>query len=130
MSLNQKNVFDKNYKEVMLWFNLFVTRFPVDDSVIYYTVKDFLIMLWIVIKEEKQFSKKPFKVIHKKRTCLECFHNQFCYTPLFSYTPILKEWIKRYSLLDPTEDYCKCLPFTEELIFVLFNFFGTHGKCL
>ena len=83
---------------------------------------------WIVIKEDKQFSKKPFKVIHRKRTCLECFHNQFCYTPLFSYIPILKEWIKRYSLLDPTED--KCLPFTEELIFVLFNFFGTHGKCL
>ena len=132
MSLDKKNRFDKNYKEVALWYNVFLGRFPIDESIIYYSVKDFLIMLWIVIEQKKQFSCKPFKVIHnhKKRSCLECFLNQFCYTPLFSYTPILKEWIRRYSLLDPAEDYCKCLPFTEELIFVLFNFFASHGKCL
>ena len=132
MLLDKKNTFDKNHNEVMVWFNLFLSRFPINDSIIYYSVKDFLMMLWIVIKQEKQFSNKPIKDIHshRKLSCLECFHNQFCYTPLFSYIPILKEWIRRYSLLEPTEDYCKCLPFTEELIFVLFNFFAIHGKCL
>jgi hypothetical protein len=64
----------------------------------------------------------------------ECFCHFKCYFGSQYYVSnisILKEWIKRYTSPDASEsESSKDLPFTEELIFVLFNFFAVHGKCL
>jgi len=88
-------------------------------------------MLFIVTQSKKQFGKKTFKNIAnlKKHDCL---HHFKLYFGLVFYTPyigILQEWITQYTCWDVIENF-KMLPFTEELIFVLFNFFATHGKCL
>jgi hypothetical protein len=88
-------------------------------------------MLSIVTKNSKQFGGKTFK-------------NYFMF-PSFciSYFCILREWIRRYTTHvssskniknanenENSDSKIKMLPFTEDIIFFLFNFFASHGKCL
>ena len=130
-----KFLFNENYEEVLLWYNYFICNSPADSDskITFYSVKNFLTMLFIVTHNNKQFCRKPFKNIMCGREH-ECFRHFKCYFGSQYYVSnisILKEWIKRYTSPDASEsESSKDLPFTEELIFVLFNFFAVHGKCL
>ena len=129
-------VYKQCFSEVVHWFNIFHGRFPLDTTTVYYQIDHFIIMLYIVHQQEKQFGGKPFKVCHGfvEKDCIHYFHRQFCFRPFFNYMAILREWITRYKIIkfnkESKEDFFKKMPFSEELIFVLFNFFATHGKCL
>ena len=144
MDLNSDIV--KEEEEVLLWFDHFLHKTPSDSRIIYYSVKDFLSMLSIVTKNSKQFGGKTFKNIdnNRKHNCYQHFKNYFMF-PSFciSYFCILREWISRYTTHvssskniknanenENSDSKIKMLPFTEDIIFFLFNFFASHGKCL
>jgi hypothetical protein len=101
-------------------------------------------MLSIVTKNSKQFGGKTFKNIdnNRKHNCYQHFKNYFMF-PSFciSYFCILREWIRRYTTHvssskniknanENSDSKIKMLTFTEDIIFFLFNFFASHGKCL
>jgi len=122
-------LYQKNLKEVEYWFNFFLCNYPSNTCIIYYTIQDFLSMLFIIAKKERQFGKIRFKVTTVDHNCLCHFQRQFCFKPLIDYLGILKEWIKRFKESIPAHDTSKHMPFTQELLFVLFNYFASHGKC-
>ena len=117
-------------KELIKWKTIFYKRFPVENVVTYYYTNDFMAMLRTVRKDGKQVSAKPFSVKHgnTRRLCLDLFHRQLCFTPSRQVEAILREWIQRCDSKGEAP-VSQLLPFTEELLFVLFNYFATHGFC-
>lgn len=122
-------LYQKNLKEVEYWFHFFLGNTPSNTSTTYYTIQDFLSMLFIIAKKEKQFGKIKFKVKTVTHNCLCHFQRQFCFRPFIDHLGVLKEWIKRFKENTPAHDPTKMMPFTHELLFVLFNYFASHGKC-
>ena len=128
-------LYNFGWQELFRWQNIFKKRFPMENDVIFYKKKEFHAMLDVVLCERKQYSPKPFDPKHanKKQSCMDRFHAQFWFLPSRQYTGIIREWKNRMDmiLVDPLvkEDDDKVLPFTEELVYVLFNYFATHGWC-
>jgi len=122
-------LYQKNLKEVEYWFIFFLGNTPSNTCTTYYTIQDFLSMLFIIAKKEKQFGKIKFKVKTVTHNCICHFQRQFCFRPFIDHLGVLKEWIKRFKENTPAHDRTKMMPFTQELLFVLFNYFASHGKC-
>jgi len=124
------------YNEVARFYDVFKTCWPRDNHTYYYRINEFFLMLVIVSKHKKQFGKHSFTVHHgtTETKCLTLFFRQFPPAYYYNYKLIVQEWIKRCQSyifnIETNEDVLKIMPFTEELIFVLFNFFATHEQCL
>ncbi len=131
---------DYVYKNCLLavfnLYDIFQKRLPLDYSTYYISINDFFIMIDIVVKNKRHFNLRFCKDVkyHTKEKCLGFFEYHFLFSSPIYYRPILKDWIKKYvdykSNIKTDLDYEKIMPFSEELIFVLFNFFAIHGKCL